>query len=163
MRTAKLNKNQTWELIQSAVEAAMAESTAFKKGTEAEFKTLLLAKLNTFSPKTGGGVSTKVNNDGLVYCNYFDDYYAPSEFKTKLNKAKTAEVYKANCIEAETILRKIKILRYNVEKQVMANFMDRTITAEEMETILQHLELKTGNVFASANDVPTVNDIISLR
>lgn len=163
MRTTKLNKNQTWELIQSAVEAAMAESTAFKKGTEGDFKTLLLAKLNTFSPKIGGGTSTKMNTEGLVYCNYFMDYFAPSEFKTKLNKAKTAEVYKANCIEAETILRKIKILSYNVEKQVMANFMDRTITAEEMEQILQHLELKTGNKFETAEDVPTVSDIINLR
>lgn len=166
MRTTKLNKTQTWELIQNAVANAVAETDTLKKGTEEKFTAELLSQLEVIMPKTGGNHSDKINAAGEVYCNYFDTYFEADCFNTKMSKpdaeGNRRETYKANCKDAEMILRKIKTIKKNVETQAMTNFRDKTITAEEMEQILNNMDTMLSNKFTSVDEVPTVADIIGL-
>ena len=157
----KLNKSQNWELILNAVANAVAETNSLKKGNEDKFTAELLNQLDFLKPKQGGGSSTKMNEDGEVYCNYFDAYFPADSFNTKTSSKTGKESYKANCIDAEIIIRKIKSLRSKVEKQVMDNFMDKTIDAETMTKYLNNLDDALNDVhYASVDDVPNVSEII---
>jgi len=165
---AKLNKSQNWELILEAITDVVNNTDTLKKGKEELIESELVNALSFLKPKQGGGTSSKINENGEVYCNYFKRYLPAEEINTKLSKADktTGErhtVYKANCKEAETILRKIKVLRYNVEKQAIENFKDKTINSEQMEEILNTLEDKLSGKIMSVEDVPTVADIIGLN
>lgn len=167
MRTTKLNKSQNWELILNAINNAVAETDTLKKGTEAEFTNELLAQLDFLKPKQGGGSSTKIDADGNVYCNYFEQYIPASEFNIKLSKPNKVtgerhDTYKANCKDAEIILRKIKTLKAKYNKQVMDNFMSKTITADNMELYLNNLEEAfDGTKYETIQEVPTITEILN--
>ena len=163
-KSIKLNKSQNWELILNAINNAVAETDTLKKGTEAKFTAQLIEQLHFMQPKQGS--STKMNDNGEVYCNYFGEYLPADEFNTKLGKpnkttGERIEGYKANCKEAEVILRKIKTTKANYNKQVMANFMDKTITAGEMELFLNNLEAAfAGDNYVNIEQIPTITEIL---
>ena len=166
----KLNKTQTLELMLSLVSTTVAtHSDLLKKDKADTLVELLQAELtHHFSPKHGGGTSTKINDDGEVYCNYFETYFPANEFNTKLGKADKdtgvrTKGYKANSIVAEQILRKVKTLRLIVERQVLINLKDKTIDAVEMETMLTNLDTMLEAKFTAVDDVPTVADVVGLN
>jgi len=168
MRTTKLNKSQNWANVLELITDVVNNTNTLKKNQEDVLESELINALSPLlSPKQGGGSSTKINEAGEVYCNYFQMYLSATEFNTKLSKpnkdtgART-EGYKANCKDAEIILRKVKTLKANYNKQVMANFMDKTITADEMELFLNNLEDATKDVhYATVQDVPTITQILA--
>ena len=165
----KLNKQQTLDLVATTVANVIAQSTdLFKKDKAPGFEEVLQHRIAAIlAPKSGGGTSTKVNDDGEVYCNYFETYMPADEFNTKLGKANKdtgvrVEGYKANCKDAEAILRKIKSLRAMVSRQVTINFMDKTITADEMEAILARMDDMLSAQILVLEEVPTVADVVGL-
>lgn len=166
---AKLNKSTQWELIQEAITNVVNNTDTLKKNQEENLEAELINALNFLAPKTGGGSSTKVDANGNVYCNYFQDYRPAEAFKTKMSKpnkttGERTEVYKANCIDAELILRQIKTTRTRLEKQVMENFMDKTISADEMEKFLNNAdELLNNTHYETPGAVPTVTEILAYK
>jgi len=166
---SKLSKAQIFELVATEVANVTAQSTdLFKKGKADSYEENLMARLALIlAPKSGGGTSTKVNDLGEVYCNYFKNYFNPGDFNTKLSKpnketGERHEMYKANSILAEQILRKIKSLKAMVTRQVTINFMDKTINAEEMQVILTDLDIAEKVQYTNPEQIPTVADIIGL-
>lgn len=158
----KLNKSQIWDLIQGTTETAVEANTElFKKGKEVEFTESLLAALaDIFKPKAGGGTSTKVNAEGEVYCNYFEKYLPSTDFKTKLSKpdadGERREVYKANSIQAEKILRKLKTVRGTTESMAMEYFRANKINEEQFNKLLDTMETVLETKYSFEADVPTV-------
>ncbi len=166
---SKLSKAQIFELVATEVANVTAQSEdLFKKGKADNYTEVLMARLALIlAPKSGGGTSTKVNDLGEVYCNYFKNYYDAAHFNTKLSKPNKVtgerhEMYKANSILAEQILRKIKSLKAMVTRQVTINFMDKTINADEMQGILAKLDRDTALEYPTPEAVPTVADIVGL-
>ena len=170
MRTTKLNKTDLHHLVATSMAEIIGKhDPLFKKDKASELNEIIQAKLvELLAPKQGGGSSTKINEAGEVYCNYFKTYFPADEFNTKMSKpnkvtGERTEGYKANSKTAEVILRKIKVLKYNVEKQLMTNFMDKTITADEMSVIMDRLEEWTELTYTTAGAVPTVAEVIGLN
>ncbi len=169
MATKKLNKSQIAELVVTEVTHLINTNRGlFKKDKDFEFESKISRLIyDLIGPKTGGGTSAKVNEAGEVFCNYFKEYLPAEEFNTKLSKpnketGERHEVYKANCKIAEQILRKLRVLRYSVEKQATSNFRDKTIDVEEFNSILDRLEDVTNTKYTSPEQVPTVADVIGL-
>ena len=105
---AKMNKTDAWNTLRDIINMTAEASDAFKKGQDTAFTETLIDNLAAhFAPQAGGGTSTKINEDGDVWCNYYNVYLPAESFATKTNK-KGDEVYKSNSIRAEKILRKIK-------------------------------------------------------
>lgn len=163
----KLNKAQTLELVATTVANVIAQSTdLFKKDKAPSLEAVLMARLtDILAPKQAQ--STKTNEAGEVYCNYFQHYFEAKHFNTKLGKPDKVtgvrtEGYKANSIAAEVILRKVKSLKAMVSRQVTVNFMDKTITADEMQDILTRLDTMTAERFTDPREVPTVAEIVGL-
>lgn len=169
MRTPKLNKAQNWANVLEAITAVVNNTNTLKKNQEGDMEAELINALSPLlAPKQGGGTSTKINAEGDVYCNYFEQYLPAADFNTKMGKpnketGERIEGYKANCKEAEVILRKIKNTKANYNKQVMENFMDKTITASELELYLQNLEdaFSAEVHYETLYDVPTITMILN--
>jgi hypothetical protein len=151
---SKLNKTQTANQVTTLVQQLIEDNAAvFKAGKAEGFSEVLTKALfELIGPKTGGGVSDKVV-DGMVYCNYFDTYLPAEDFNTKTNKK-----FKANCIEAEKILRKIKNLRASVERGATSALRAKTITQAKWFEIMDSLDSYTAQKF---NDVSEIkwNDV----
>lgn len=84
----KLTKTKVWgEILSIITDTVEANTEAFKKGKDEAFLEALTDALGaSFKPAGGGKTSTKVLSDGRVYCNYFEEYLEPSEFKMKSSK-----------------------------------------------------------------------------
>lgn len=164
----KLNKTQQLELMNSIITTTInSHSDLLKKDKCDTLIQLLQTELAAqFAPRNGGGSSTKIDEDGNVYCNYFNDYFPQEEFNTKLNKANAqgerTEGFKANCKTAEQILRKIKALKANVTKQATESFRTKLINAEEFDTILNDLDEATEAKYYNLEEVPTPADVVGL-
>jgi len=167
-RTKKLNKSAQWKLINDTIHAVIDSTDLVAKTKKDNLLLELIGALEFLRPKTGGSTnSTKINDEGLVYCNYFETYLEPSEFNTKLSKpnkttGERIEGYKANCKTAETILRKIKALKAKVTKQVTEAFRAKYLTEEEFDTILNKLDEVTSTKYETLEDVPTAADVVGL-
>jgi len=154
---SKLNKSQIWEMVQEEITLTTeANVNVFKKDQAPEFGALMIAVLSRVLAPTVK-TSDKINADGMVYCNYFEDYYAGDDFNTK-----TDGKYKANCKLAEQILRKLKTLKANVSKQATINLRDHTITQDEWFVMMDALDLKLANKYYDIESVPAVSDVIGL-
>ena len=169
MATKKLNKSAQWEMVQAVITSVTTEAEAlFKKDKSSLYNEMLLNELaKIMAPKQGGGTSTKLNDRGEVYCNYFEAYFPASEFNTKLSKpnkttGERTEGYKANCKTAETILRKIKALKANVTKQTTEAFRAKHLTEEEFDAILNKLDEVAATKYETLEDIPTAADVVGL-
>lgn len=152
----KLNKTQQWQLIETMVNDTISASEAFKKGTETKFTDELMNALaSVLKPKTA--TSTKIDSEGNVYCNYFEDYFAPENFKTKQSKPDSEgnrkEVYKSNCIEAEKIIRKARSAKNAAINETLRQFKEKLITNEEMTVLLEQIDTMYDTKFELVEDV----------
>ena len=168
-RKKRLNKKQQLERIVSvATETIIANRELIKKDKVDEMLTEMIASLTLeFAPKKGGGASTKVNENGEVFCNYFEEYLPAEEFNTKLSKpnkttGQRTEVYKANCKEAEAILRRIKTLKLNVIKQATEEFRAKRMGEEKYHRILDNLDKAAEAKYKNIDEIPTISDIVGL-
>jgi len=163
-KSTKLNKTQTADLVATIVAQTLAENTdLFKKDKAPILEDLLISNLKgAIGPKTGGGTSTKVNEDGKVYCNYFEQYRDPTDFNKKQNKAKDGYVYKANSILAEQIIRKVKNLKKKLQDQQVTALMEKHITAEEMQANIDLGDADWNKTFYFIDDVPSVAEVLGL-
>jgi len=168
-RTIKLNKSQIWEMVQETINNVNTETTElFKKDKQDIYTNKLINELSTIlAAKQGGGASTKVNEDGEVYCNYFKQYFEPSEFATKMSKpnketGERTEGYKANCRNAETILRKIKALKTNCTNQVINAFSAKTINADEMQKHLTNIDNACAEHYENIEAIPKSMEVLGL-
>ena len=165
----KLNKAQRLELMLSIVNTTIDSHTdLFKGGKSSTMAQLLIEELkHQFEPKHGGSSSTKINDKGEVFCNYFQEYLPAEEFATKLSKpdAQTGvrkEVYKANCIRAEKILRKLKNVKAKVISQTTKEFRNKHISEDEFNKVMDALEASIDARYQSVYDVPLVSDLVGL-
>ena len=145
----KLNKSQTADTVTAKVEAIVAEHSAMFKANKAEVfsKLLTTALYDLIGPKTGGGVVDKVKDD-TVYCNYFGTYFPKEEFKTKTNGK-----FKANCITADKILRKIKNLRAAVTRGLTSELRAGRITQEQWHEAMNGLDTYTSQKFTDVSEI----------
>ena len=165
----KLTKTELWEMVQEIAKTTVQDhADLFKKGNADKFSIALVDALaEQLKPKTGGGTSTKVNESGDVYCNYFEDYLPASAFNTKLSKpdrttGERREVYKANCKDAEQILRRIKAVKANVTKQATEAFRSKLIDEAEFDRVFNILDEIAETKYSSVDDVLTPKDIVVL-
>lgn len=168
-RKTKLNKAQQLELmVEIATETITANQVLFKKDKMDKMLSEMTAALTAkFAPKQGGGTSTKINKSGEVYCNYFDKYLPADKFSTKLSKpnkttGERVEVYKANCKEAETILRKVKSLKLKVTKQATEEFRAKRMSEEKYNKLLDDMDKAIETKYENIYKVPAVADIVGL-
>jgi len=152
----KLNKTQQWQLIEDMVNVTITANTNVKKGMDEKLITELTNTLATiFKPKTA--TSTKIDSEGNVYCNYFEDYFNAEAFNTKLSKpdanGERKEVYKANCIDAEKIIRKVKSTKNTAINETLRMFKEKLITNEEMSLYLEDIDTKYDEVFETISDI----------
>lgn len=149
---SKMNKTQTLNLVTATVNDLLEANASMLKKDQAPVLAELLttALAAVIGPKTGGGVSDKVNENGEVYCNYFDTYLPADAFNTKTNGK-----YKANSVEAEKIIRKIKTLKAaavrGLTAALRAGTMDETAYFEAMDAI----DLKAAKQYTDVNEVNT--------
>lgn len=168
MRTPKLNKTAQFELMTATVASAIeAHSDLLKKDKAGDLIAILTGALSAhFAPKVGGGTSTKVNEAGEVYCNYFADYFPADSFATKMSKAdketgERHEVYKANSIRAEKILRAIKSMRARVDRMISVGIRERAINGADATAILDVTDVLLSKKFVSIDEVPTMDTILA--
>ena len=149
MAANKLNKTQLSNEVTTLVQSIItANADMFKKGNDEKFAELLLPAIHQLiGPKTGGGVSDKVV-DGQVYCNYFDKYFPAEDFNKKTNGK-----FKANSIEAEKILRKLKNLRSSVERGATAQLRAKEITQAKWFEIMEALDRFTARKFNDVSEI----------
>lgn len=166
-RKKRLNKAQQLEkIVETATETIIANQTLFKKDKMDEMLTEMIAALTLkFSPKKGGGTSNKINKNGEVYCNYFDKYLPADKFGTKQSKPNkiTGErvgVYKANCKEAEAIIRKVKALKLKVTKQATEEFRNKRISEEKYNKLLDDVDKAVEIKYENIYKVPTVFEVV---
>lgn len=147
---SKLNKTQTANLVTATVKQIIEENIElFKKDKAPILEEELTKALHVVvGPKTGGGVTDKVNENGDVYCNYFDKYLDPSEFNTKKDGK-----YKANCKEAEKILRKLKTTRAAVERGATSDLRANIIDQDAWFAIMDKLDLFTATKYYDVSEV----------
>jgi len=169
MKTKKLNKTEQLALMVQIVETAIDSNTNLIKANKSVdlMSIVTTALTNEFAPKLGGGTSTKINENGEVYCNYFGCYFPAEDFATKLSKphkttGERTEGYKANCKNAEQILRKIKALKTNCTNQVISAFSAKTITADEMSEHLENIDEACEPKYDNLDDVPKSMDVLGL-
>lgn len=159
---AKMNKTESWDTIKAMVSNVAHESSTLKKGQADLLIEEMTAQLAPyFQPTTGGGTSTKINADGDVFCNYYGDYLPANHFNTKLNK-KGEDTYKANSIEAEQILRKIKSVATKMEKLLIAGLRDGSMGETEVREYEQYEKTLKGEKYTTVSDVPTLADLMGL-
>jgi len=166
-RTKKLTKSQTWEKLQGILNTTIMDNTKVKKGNDIKLIEELEAALAFLRPSTGGNNSTKINENGEVYCNYFGKYLPATEFATKLGKpnkitGKRNEVYKANCKAAEQIIRKVKALKNNCTKQVLTAFSSKLIDADEMQEHLANIDEACDSKYNSIEEIPKSVEVLGL-
>jgi hypothetical protein len=124
---SKLTKTLIVETLTSLVAANPA---MFKSPVKAqEFVALVQAAF------TSSTAQDKINAAGEVYCNYFDMYLPGDQFKLN-SKGK----YKANCMQAEQIIRKVRNLKHKEEEVLLKMYRQRKIIADELEVKLAGLE-----------------------
>lgn len=147
---AKLNKSQILSQVTEIVQSFINDNVASFKANKAEdFETSLLkAMRELLAPKKRGGAVSNKMKDGLVYCNYFKDYFSPESFKTRTNGKP-----KANCIEAEKILRKLKNLKITVEKKATNDLRAKRITRDDWFDIMNKLDTFTARKFESVEQI----------
>ena len=170
--STKLNKTQTVALMSQVLSNTVIDHLDLIKGSSTANADKLIAALTSalalaVGPQTGSHTSNKIDAEGNIYCNYFKAYMAPERFNTKLTKAnKTTgdrhEAPKANCVLAEQILRKIKVLKRNVEMQATENMRSKTISIEEFDSILDSLDQAINTHYETVEAVPTVADVVGL-
>lgn len=154
----KLNKSQTWDKVQAAVKALQD----LDQGLVEEDAYLVLSVLEPIlAPKQGGQISQKINENNEVYCNYFETYKDPESFNKKRNKSGEM-TFKANCILAEQILRKIKNTKANAAKQATDAFRTKLIDEVEFNDIMDRAEAISDVKYEKVMEVPTVADIVGL-
>lgn len=169
----KLNKTQIWSnteyLLNKMVEKVEIKEEAGVIDVEIVMD-IIKEAVSDFEgflkPKTGGGKSGKVNEEGEVYCNYFGHYMPAASFDTKLSKLDVGgnrkTVYKANCKTAEAILRKIKNLKTSVNNMAVSAFTAKRISQDEMIDILNKLDTAVVTKYETADEVPTAAVVVGL-
>jgi len=167
-KSNKMNKSQTAALAAATVASILSENADLCKKDKAPVLADLLttALLANIGPKTGGGISNKVNDAGDVWCNYFEEYLPAADFNQKLGKPNKdgdrEYVYKANCKAAEQIIRKIKNIKKRYQDQQVQALVAKHITADEMEANLAHVDARYAGKFQSLADVPELAEVIGL-
>ena len=162
----KLTKTKVWgEILSIITDTVEANTEAFKKGKDEAFLEALTDALGaSFKPAGGGKVSTKVLGDGRVYCNYFEQFLEPSEFKMKSSKKRDEngnriKTYKANSMRAEEILKKLATLKGTTESLAMEYLRAGKINEEQFNGILDSLDEIMETTYESPSDVPAVPTI----
>jgi hypothetical protein len=149
-KMSKLNKTQTADLITELVQTTVAEyADLFKKDKDTVFSDILTARLfDAVGPKMGGGVIDKIDADGNVYCNYFQAYLPEEEFNRKTNGK-----FKANCIRAEQILRKVKRIKNSETRGITSQFRAGKVTEEEWGETMNKLDAFAAKHYDTVEDV----------
>ena len=161
---AKLNKATQYNMVIEAINKHIPNPDEAQN---------LIEALKFLKPKD----SQKINDDGEIWCNYFETYLPADQFKTKMNSKKykrlieegmpeeeateAATGYQTNSIKANEIIRKTKSLKRKLEQQVMTEYRFGRVSEKELNEILDLADTYTENKFSSINDVPEIWDLIA--
>lgn len=169
MKTTKLNKSQIWDMVTAEVSKTIESKLEGTKVSDLAdvLAADVLAAIDFLKPKTGGGTSNKVNEAGNVYCNYFEAYLPANEFHKKLKKADEKghreQVFKANSIKAENIIRRVKTLNNSVTAMATDAFHKKLIKANELEVILDRLEEACDVKYLTVDEIPSAASVVGLE
>ena len=103
------------------------------KFTKAQIEAIAQALL---PQKNGGSNQTKVNEDGLVFCNYYNEYLSPELFK-KTPQGK----YPPMSIDGTKMRQKSLTLDKQMNKEISAAFLNGTEINKE-DLIKKYAKLK---------------------
>lgn len=170
----KLNKTQLLAKAELNITTLLNTTDLVAKSKKDDLIAALLESIAFIGPTSA--MSTKVNNEGDVWCNYFEMYMPVEKFGTKLNSKKynklvdggmtaaeaTVEAtgYKANCVEGDQIIRKTKSMRKRLEQQAMVEFRFGRLDNAELNTLLDIAEDITTEKYDSIDNIPTIWDRI---
>ena len=88
--------------------------------------------------------STKVNEEGLVYCNYFGTYMDESDFRVKAND-KFASMSKLG----EQLNKLTKSYIKKATDEALSNFKSKKLSATELDATLEQIEQNSKLKFDS--------------
>ncbi len=102
-------------------------------------------------PKRGGSTHIKINEDGDVYCNYFEAYINPSKFK-KLPNGK----YGPLSIDGQKIKQKLATLEKQMNREISTAFIqDKSI---DKSALFEKYEKLKQVVIDEAKTIDTTED-----
>lgn len=170
----KLNKTETYTLALTNLADIIDNTDLVAKTKKQDLMDLLSEAMIFLAPSVA--TSTKINEDGDVWCNYFKQYLPAIDFDTKVNSKKLAKLqaagteylaateqatgYKANSMAADKIIRKTKSLRKKLEQQAMTEFRFKRLTDIELNQLLDIAESFTTDSYNDLESIPSIWDKI---
>jgi len=97
-------------------------------------------------------VSTKINAEGEVYCNYFKEYLPKEDFHVS-EKGKIDSM----SLEGKRLNRTQKSMINKATNEVLKQFRAKDITAEEMEELLATIDENAGHRFPIGTESVTTD------
>lgn len=98
---------------------------------------------------TAQKTSTKINEDGEVFCNYFEVYMPSDEFHVS-PKGKIDSMSK----EGKTLHRAQKSRVNKATTEVLAQFRSGEVTADEMSDLLEKIDANAKVKFEAGTELP---------
>lgn len=96
----------------------------------------------------GNGVtSTKTNEAGEVFCNYFQEFMPADSFNTKAEGK-----FESMSIEGKKLYRTQKSMVNKASSEVLKQFRAKEISATEMEKLLADIEANSNHRFPKGTD-----------
>lgn len=171
---SKLNKTDLIAQLTLNITSLVNSTDLVAKTKKEELLTALMDAIAFAGPTAA--TSKKVNDEGLVFCNYFHTYLPEEEFKTKRNNKKHGKLlaqgmeyveaeaeatgYQANSIGANLIIRKAKSMKKRLEQQAMREFRFGRLTDSELNDLLDIADSITLNKYDTPVGMPTLWDLI---
>ena len=91
-------------------------------------KKQIIGILEALEPKQGGSAQTKIDDDGMVYCNYYKEYLSPDNFKLTPNGK-----YPPMSIDGTKMRQKSLTLDKQMNKEISEAFLSgKTIIKEDL-------------------------------
>ena len=169
-----MNKTQLIAKLNHSIIDTIANSGLVAETKQDKLIEALIQAVAFAGPSTA--TSTKVDDNGDIFCNYFQAYFPESNFKTKTNNKKHGQLlekgysyeeaqemstgFQANSIDANQIIRKAKSMRKRLEQQAMREFRFGRLNDAELNTLLGIAEKITTTKYESIDSMPTLWDLI---
>lgn len=169
-KAKKLNKSELLHRLSHDLSEVVLNSGLIAQTKQDEMIAALLEAIAWAGPTTA--TSTKVNDEGDIFCNYFHTYMPPAAFKRKSNNKKAgkliaegmeyneamaaSEGWQANSINANLIIRKAKSMKAHMEHIFMREFRLGRLIEAELNDMMDIADSITAEKYDSLDSIPTV-------
>ncbi len=122
--------------------------TVYEVLAETLDKKQLKKVIDTILSKKSERSSTKVNDDGLVYCSYFGEYLPADEFDKKADGK-----FRSRSKLGDKLYRATRAYIKKATDKALKDFRDKTISAEELDSTLKLIEQNSKQKFNSLEEL----------